>query len=339
MTAVVAVARLGLAGVLLVAAVGKLLDLPGARRALTEFEVPKPLVGSGAVMLVLAEMASAIGLVFQPTARWAGIAAGLLFMLFTIGIARALQAGRAPECHCFGQFHSQPAGARTLVRNAVLLAVAVLTAVIGPGKPVDRLVDAHSRGAGIAGLVGALALLLGGAIVWLQVVNQRLRSRATQSAPTAAPVGAPAPPFALEDGANQLVTSADLVASGTPVLLLFTSVICAQCQAFMPDLVQWQRRLAGRLRIVPLCFGDRASGLAHAFEHGVADTLFLGEDRGLIDLYGIPVTPCGLLIGSGGRVASAPIQGADAIDALLEVIAGTQAAADRSVSATAGLAP
>ncbi len=75
------------------------------------------------------------------------------------------------------------------------------------------------------------------------------------------------------------------------------------------------------LSIVPIAHGDRHTSQAHALEHGVEGMLFTDDDRALIDAYAIPVTPCAVLIGPDGAIASAPIEGADAIHALLGVIA------------------
>ncbi len=53
--------------------------------------------------------------------RAVGRAAALLLLLaFAGGVARAMSRGQAPDCHCFGQIHSEPAGPSTLIRNAVL---------------------------------------------------------------------------------------------------------------------------------------------------------------------------------------------------------------------------
>ena len=47
-------------------------------------------------------------------------------MLFVVGIGVNLARGRNPECHCFGQLHSAPAGWKTLARTGALAAVAGL---------------------------------------------------------------------------------------------------------------------------------------------------------------------------------------------------------------------
>jgi hypothetical protein len=54
-----------------------------------------------------------------------------LLLLFVVGIGLNLARGRHPDCHCFGQLHSAPAGWSTLIRNLVLTVVA---SVLGFGK-------------------------------------------------------------------------------------------------------------------------------------------------------------------------------------------------------------
>jgi hypothetical protein len=120
-----------LLAVFVVAAVAKLLDLEGTRRALREFGVPARFVRGLALVLPVAELTVAAALVPAATAPWGGVAALLLLGVFGAAIARSLAAGRTPDCHCFGNLHSAPAGWSTLLRNVALLTVAAYTAAAG----------------------------------------------------------------------------------------------------------------------------------------------------------------------------------------------------------------
>ncbi len=317
-----AAARLVLAAILLLAAIGKLLDRAGARTALADFDVPPRLARLGAVALPALELAVAAGLVFQPTAEVGAIGATVLFVIFTAGIARVVRAGRAPNCHCFGQLHSAPAGKRTLARNGLFIAISVLAAAGAPGEPLTGLVAPRS-GDPTVPLAGTIAAFgLGLLIPWLcSRLLARRQQQQGRAAPARLPVGIAAPPFALPDGHGRLVALSELLAGGNPVMLLFASAMCTQCRAYMPEVARWQERLEGVLRIVPVAYGDRGASHAHTLEHGVRETLFTGEDRGLIDAYATPVTPCAILVDADGLVASAPIEGAPAIEALLRVLA------------------
>ena len=68
-TAVLAL-RLLLAGVFLAAGIGKLRDLPGSRRAVEDFGIPKRAARVVGLLLPLAEIAIAVALVPTPSARW-----------------------------------------------------------------------------------------------------------------------------------------------------------------------------------------------------------------------------------------------------------------------------
>src|SRR5215204_5851556 len=114
------VARLALAAIFVIAAVGKLLDLPGSRRSLVEFGVPPRAASVGGTLLPVAELAVATALVVQPWAQWGGVAALVLMLAFVGGISNALARGEQPDCNCFGALHSAPAGRRTLARNSAL---------------------------------------------------------------------------------------------------------------------------------------------------------------------------------------------------------------------------
>jgi uncharacterized membrane protein YphA (DoxX/SURF4 family) len=70
MDSVVLAARLLLAAVFVVAAVGKFMDLPGSRRSLVGFGVPEGLSNALGTVLPVAELAVAIALIPRPSAQW-----------------------------------------------------------------------------------------------------------------------------------------------------------------------------------------------------------------------------------------------------------------------------
>src|SRR5205823_5892408 len=49
--------------------------------------------------------------------------------------------GRRPDCHCFGQLHSAPAGWPTLIRNLVLAAIAGAVVAFGRSTPSPGVLD------------------------------------------------------------------------------------------------------------------------------------------------------------------------------------------------------
>ncbi len=124
--------RLFLAGIFAVAGAAKLADLAGSRQAMRDFGVPAKLADIFGVLLPLVELATAAALVVPLTAWWAAVAALALLLIFVAGIGYNLAQGRTPDCHCFGQLHSAPAGWSTLIRNLVLAGFAGV--VVGFGR-------------------------------------------------------------------------------------------------------------------------------------------------------------------------------------------------------------
>jgi uncharacterized membrane protein YphA (DoxX/SURF4 family) len=123
------VARLILAGVFAVAGAAKLADLPGTRDSVSAFGAPGRLVGPLAVLLPLAELATAALLVPAATAGAGATAALILLLVLSAGIAAGIARGEAPDCRCFGRLRSEPVGPSTLARNfglALLAAVVVV---------------------------------------------------------------------------------------------------------------------------------------------------------------------------------------------------------------------
>src|SRR4051794_35997443 len=129
-------ARLVVAAVFIVAGVGKLADLPGFRGTLRAFGVGERLSRVGAVVLPIAELATAAALLVQPWATWGAAAALLLLVAFTGAIVNALARGDAPDCGCLGALHSAPVSRRQVVRNAALAAPAVFVLATGPGAAI-----------------------------------------------------------------------------------------------------------------------------------------------------------------------------------------------------------
>ena len=86
------------------------------------------------MLIPIAELTVAVLLFPTATAWWAGVLSLTLLGAFVSGIGVNLARGRRPDCHCFGQLHSEPIGAGTLVRNGVLAALAALLVWQGPER-------------------------------------------------------------------------------------------------------------------------------------------------------------------------------------------------------------
>jgi hypothetical protein len=123
------IAAAGLAAVLAVAAVAKLIERDGTRESLRGFGVAEALVPTMAIAVPVVEAALAVLLLVPATTGFAAGGALVLLLAFTGAIARALAGGRPGDCRCFGQLTAGRVGYGALVRNALLVALAATVCV------------------------------------------------------------------------------------------------------------------------------------------------------------------------------------------------------------------
>lgn len=295
--------RLVLAAVFATAGVAKLSDLEQSRRSVADFGVP----GRGAALigtlLPLAELAVAMGLVVEGTARVAAIGALALLFAFAIVIAANLARGRTPDCRCFGQVHSAPVSWRSQARNLVLVALALALVAGGAGTE-------PAAAASWAGGFAVIALSLG---LVLRARRRTTPPRISDEAGGPA-VGAPAPGFSLASLDGRGVSLASLLSLRRPVLLVFSDRGCGPCQALAPTLAGWQRHHAAEVTVAVV---ERGHGDARGpDEHGRANVLVDDGDR-VASAYRVAGTPTAVLIDADGRIASGLAPGAAAIEARL----------------------
>lgn len=316
--------RLLLGGVFATAGVAKLRDLPGSRRAVEDFGLPAPAARWAGVLLPVAELAVAASLLIPASARWGAVAAAILLGVFVVAIALALRQGRAPDCHCFGQLHSEPVGRGTLARNAVLIAASIVVVANGPGPAVhtwflDR--SALELAALSLGLVAA-----GLATRELRKWNRRRRKAAAIRAGFQAkygssgpPLGSPAPEFALRDMRGTVHTLESLCALGRPVLLVFLHPECGPCRTLLPKLGRWRIRLAGQLTIAVLTQGGVSANQPLQEESGI-EHLLLQEGSEVYQAYELRQgTPSGVVVSPDVRIASVAAAGDFAIEELIRL--------------------
>ena len=328
MDAALVIARLVLVAVFLTAGLAKLADREGSRRAMRDFGVPAPLAGAFGTLLPVAELAVAAALVFPGTA-WAGaLAAGVLLLLFVQGIAVNLARGRKPDCHCFGQLHSAPAGWSTLLRNLALALVAMFVVVAGAGDAGPGPADLST--AALVAIVAGVVVLTqtwfmlqlfrqhGRLLLRLDALEARLAGQSPHEAYQAGlPIGAEAPEFNLPGLHGERLTLGSLRAAGKPVLLLFTDPGCGPCSTLLPRVARWQREHAGGLTLALLSRGSADDNRGPTDEHGVSNVL-LQRDREVAEAYEAPGTPAAVLVSPEGTVASGVALGADDVVGLIE---------------------
>ena len=298
MGSILLLARVVLAAVFAVAGIAKILDLAGSRKSLRDFGVPDALARPFGLLLPLVELICAVALLPDSSAWWGAAGVAALLILFIAGIGISLARGRKPDCHCFGQLSSKPVGGGTLVRNAALLVLAGLVlwnggedAASWPEFP--RLMGIESAMLVAFGVL-ALALVLtiwllfqmlqqnGRLLVRLEAVEKKLNIDPNAKVVPGLPVGDPAPPF-----------PASTESAAPFTLLVFTEAGCGACEALKPDLAAWQAEHADQLAIVTI--------------NGQPD---------LAKAYQVNATPSAVMV-SGGKIASALVEGADNIRKLV----------------------
>jgi cytochrome oxidase Cu insertion factor (SCO1/SenC/PrrC family) len=302
-------ARILLALVFGTAAAGKFADQPGTRRALADFGAPRGSLKALGLLLPLAELATAVALLFQPSAQWGALAAAILVALFVAGIARAMARGEAPDCHCFGQISSSPAGPRTLVRNAVLIVPAIFLVAYGPGTSIDAWVSARSTAELVAFFTGVAGVALGAMCVRIWLTNRRLRddleraNKVLAAFPAGLPIGADAPDFALPDIEGRTTTLDALLAEGKPVALVFVGANCDACHIMLPDLARWQTTVPDRVTIALVGAGKKEELRQMAKAYGLSNVL-VQKDAETFHAYHAAATPSVVIVGPDGRITS-----------------------------------
>jgi peroxiredoxin len=352
MDAALLIARLVLAAVFTLAGVAKLSDLKGSRKAIIEFGLPTVLASPLALLLPLAELAVAAALIPASSAWWGALGGLGLLLLFVVGISINLARGRKPDCHCFGQLHSAPAGWKTLARNGALAAVAgfVLWAGSeggGAGPSAISWLGALSTAQLLALLGGVLVLCLlagqwwfllhllrqnGRLLVRLEAVEATLAEGGSVVGPSqngtpvhqeveGLPVGSEAPQFSLSGLYGETFTLEALRSSGKPLMLFFTDPGCGPCNALLPEVGRWQEEHAHKLTLSLVSRGEVEENKTKAQEHALKNVL-LQKDWEVSESYEVRGTPSAVLISPDGKVASPVAGGDEAIRGLLSYAVG-----------------
>jgi thiol-disulfide isomerase/thioredoxin/uncharacterized membrane protein YphA (DoxX/SURF4 family) len=338
-------ARLVLVAVFATAGVSKLFDLKGSRQALRDFGLPAVLAGPLGIVLPLVEIAVAVALLPAGTAWYGAIGALCLLVVFLAAIGYNLARGRSPDCHCFGQLHSEPAGWSTLARNGVLALIAGFIVFQGPDNVGRGAVSwiGDLSGAELLAVILAIvacALVIAEGWVILQMIRQQGRllvrldemeaevrrlSQTGAAVPPGAPpaqtgpglaVGSPAPAFSLPGLYGEVIPLEALRAAGKPILLTFVDPDCGPCTALLPDLGRWQRELAPTLAVTLISRGSVEANQQKVAGLGITQVL-LQSDREIQAAYQVVGTPSAVVVQADGSMGSPLAQGAEEIRALV----------------------
>lgn len=333
-------ARLLLAAVFIIAGISKLADLKGSRKAVVDFGFPPFLANPIGILLPLAELATGGLLLPAGSAWWGGLSALVLLMVFIIVISINLALGRNPDCHCFGQVHSKPVAWATVLRNAILAAMAAVIIWKGHDIPALSLVDwlTALSATQVVGSVMLAAVFTEGWLLFnlirqngrlllrLEALEIRLNtgrvfdSASGERQQGLAP-GSPAPFFQLPTLSSKKMSLGDLCAKGKSVLLVFSDPNCGPCNAMLPDLSRWQHEQANKLTVALVSRGTVEANRAKTDEHGLKNVL-LQTDREVAEEYHCFGTPGAVLIKPDGSVGSYLATGAESIGDLVSNATG-----------------
>lgn len=330
--------RLVLAGVFGVAAFGKLIDREGSEKALRDFGVPGFLVPVFVFALPVAELVVALGLFFVEVSWFAAIGSAALLAAFTVGMLFQMAKGNSPDCHCFGQIHSEPVGVSSVLRNAAFLAIAVVLIVAGRA---NQGLNFASLSQEVMQLVIGVAVigLLAAAVYFLKRISDQqnqimrrievLEITAHEGGPVereevthpheGLPIGGHFPDFELYDTKANLVTAAQIKATATPTLFFFVSPTCNPCKALLPEIEEWRRELLGKLNFVFISNG-KAQANIDKFGEDPRLPILLQKEREVAEKLKAQWTPTAVLMDANGRVASHAAAGDNAIRKLIEQI-------------------
>ncbi len=163
------------AGVFLVAAAAKTLDLPGLRAAVEATGwVPAGLAGAVALLVLAAELFVGMGLIHSPTRPRAAIAGALLAGAFAAVTLSKLSHGVREDCACFGLL--LPLSPVDTLRLDLALLAACLLVLVAPwaGDLGDRAPGASTRRAiAFPARWARYALLWAALILALHTIGQR----------------------------------------------------------------------------------------------------------------------------------------------------------------------
>jgi peroxiredoxin len=330
--------RIVLFGIFFLAALGKFFDLTGAEKAMKEFGVPERFAGPFAAALALAEATVALLFLFVTTS-WFGAIGGLALLFgFIVGMIWQMAKGKTPDCHCFGQVHSEPIGKKSLIRNslfAVLASFLVFQGANGQG------VELGNRTSDTILLVVLLMVAVVAIIIAVYVkkifdrqsqILRRLeiielfahegtpQERNDAGDPTdGIPIGSPFPDFELPNTDGRVVTLDHILGRSKPVLLFFVSPTCDPCAAMLPDIENWRAALEHKVSVVMLSSGT-AQANNEKFRPEFSGEILLQAKREIADLVRARWTPTALLLRSDGTIASHLAAGDTAIRELVEKV-------------------
>lgn len=331
-------ATLLIVAVLIVSAVAKLREPAASASAFQMLELPKILTRlRGPRLLPLGELVLAAGLLLAPPPLRlvCAVVAAVLMLAYTAVIARALRFPYPVTCGCFGTLGMGLVTVRTLWRNLLLVAVALLAIVDAVRH--DRSLTAQLADVGATGLGWLAMTVVTAAVAWL-ILDRGPAPRHTPAQPhTPAPAHhhANTPPPSTESGdyireavpygvletPDGRLANVREMAKSQARLLIFLSLHCHACITLREELPEFAE-------------ANPEIGV-HPIYHSAVETdqipggmdWLLDPRGGLQQSFGVYGSPCAVLLGTDGLLAGGPVSGSTDVRNFLEDIGAELAAA------------
>lgn len=330
--------RLILFGIFALAGIGKLLDLEGSRKAVKDFGVPEEIAGTLGILLPIFELVIAVALLFVSASWFASVAGLALLLLFIGGMSYQIARGKAPNCHCFGQIHSEPVGKGSLIRNIIFAGLAIVPVVSGRERQGVDLLSREVGGMQI--ILGFVLIMLVAAVLFYlkKIMDQQtmilrridlLETISSDGVPVdrneagnpedALPIGSPFPNFRLPNLGGRVFEFEHMLADAKPILFFFIGPNCVPCKALLPEIEAWSAEFSSRVKFVFITSGKPDENI-EKFGGASVSTILLQEKREVADFVHARWTPTALFVGADGLIASRPAVGDNAIRDLVDKI-------------------
>jgi uncharacterized membrane protein YphA (DoxX/SURF4 family) len=314
-------ARVTVAGVFLAAGALKLRRLGAFRNSLASWGVSGPAAQVVAYIIPVFEIVGAIGLLCQGmTTKVAALGTFLLSSFFSLAISYKLIRGSRPSCHCFGEGASSPISLRHL-GHALFLGAAALLIALPASQDLPPIVWRD-------GSVAALPLLFVAGVVAsvvLRGASRRGQENLIQYLLTSVdelrslPIGTPAPGIELRYPGGDKVSLDHFCGMGLPVAFIFVNPDCALCKLLLARLNREAHVFEGRVTVMLVSPGEAERTVA---TYGNRFPVLLQENERARVLLRSNSTPSAVLIDSDCRIASAVVNGPEAIEKLVKSVIG-----------------
>lgn len=358
------VAPVVLALVLALSALAKLQDRTSTLSSISLLRMPRALQAPWVTLaLPIGELVLALAMVapWGPVTRAAAVCALALFAVYAAIIARAMTFDPRPSCGCFGRIGDQRVNGRTLARNVLFVALAVVfVAWAAAGHTVPEAIAAFATSDWLwvlgAVVVAAVAVFISGgsfrAAVPMAYPGQAQQHGASGagtgagSQAAAGSRGAAGPPgtaAAVEDADGTDEDELEYVRApipetllldpeGMPVtlrtlakeraqLLVFGNCYCGSTIQALRQIPEWAERLPA------IDVKYIYSGVAPRDEMHQETTGWVDHDRIVWRTLGLQQSPAAVLLGADGLLAGGPVGGLEDVTAFVADIVDTLAEA------------